>query len=490
MSSPSVFTTDIQCTGTIYAQQFVGASFSAIDLTTSVSGVLPVANGGTGDATLTSHAVLLGAGTSTVGFATTGTAGQVLVDQGAGADPLMKPISGDATLTAAGLVTIAGLKGYVNGLPLSYTSATTITVGLGTARDKANAATMTLAAAGVISTATLGAINGIDRKTLTGTCATNSGNGTVTGTNTLFLTEFGTRTGSGTIAGASTTITGTSSKFLSEFAVGDLIGTNALGYSRITAIASDTSLTIVSAIPGGNPSGNAPVCIEHAHFQANAQTVRRIGTITSNTSMALAVNSSATESGVTGYAGALPSVQCFLMAWLGSGGTGTGVYLSTQRTTPFGLTGYTTSVRHIGSVLWDGSAFVAFDQRGAGVERIYQYEVPNSTAGLLVANGVTNVAWTALDCSGVAPPTAGVLALDVTVQTGGTASMLGYVRCRGTGSATVARANQINVGMLNSIAGSVLYQACDGAQAIDYATSNASAGNALYLTVCGYQESL
>ena len=44
--------------------------------------------GGTGLATLTAHAVMLGEGTSNVGFATIGTAGRVLVDQGAAADPV------------------------------------------------------------------------------------------------------------------------------------------------------------------------------------------------------------------------------------------------------------------------------------------------------------------------------------------------------------------------------------------------------------------
>lgn len=55
----------------------------------SLSGQAPlsVINGGTGDATLTAHAVLLGEGTSAVAFATIGTAGRPLVDQGSGADP-------------------------------------------------------------------------------------------------------------------------------------------------------------------------------------------------------------------------------------------------------------------------------------------------------------------------------------------------------------------------------------------------------------------
>jgi hypothetical protein len=53
----------------------------------SLSGVLPVANGGTGDSSLTANAVLLGEGTAPVAFAVPGTAGRFLRDNGAGVDP-------------------------------------------------------------------------------------------------------------------------------------------------------------------------------------------------------------------------------------------------------------------------------------------------------------------------------------------------------------------------------------------------------------------
>lgn len=46
-----------------------------------------VQNGGTGNTTLTAHAVLLGEGTSAIGFATVGTSGRLLVDQGSSSDP-------------------------------------------------------------------------------------------------------------------------------------------------------------------------------------------------------------------------------------------------------------------------------------------------------------------------------------------------------------------------------------------------------------------
>lgn len=70
-----------------------------------LSGIAAVSQGGTGQTSLTSHAVLLGEGAVTgVGFATTGTAGRLLIDQG-NVDPAFKILSGDSTLTSAGLMT-------------------------------------------------------------------------------------------------------------------------------------------------------------------------------------------------------------------------------------------------------------------------------------------------------------------------------------------------------------------------------------------------
>lgn len=52
------------------------------DLSTAVTGTLPVANGGTGAATLTSGAVLIGSGTSAVTAVAAGTSGNILTSNG------------------------------------------------------------------------------------------------------------------------------------------------------------------------------------------------------------------------------------------------------------------------------------------------------------------------------------------------------------------------------------------------------------------------
>lgn len=71
-----------------------------------ISGVASVSQGGTGLQTLTSHSVLLGEGVSNVSFATTGTPGRLLIDQGT-SDPLFELMSGDAVIAATGAITFA-----------------------------------------------------------------------------------------------------------------------------------------------------------------------------------------------------------------------------------------------------------------------------------------------------------------------------------------------------------------------------------------------
>lgn len=83
------------------------------DLNGSVKSTVSLATvtqGGTGLATLTAHAVMLGEGVAAVGFATIGTSGRMLIDQGAGADPSFNVMSGDATITNAGALTVQKIQ--------------------------------------------------------------------------------------------------------------------------------------------------------------------------------------------------------------------------------------------------------------------------------------------------------------------------------------------------------------------------------------------
>jgi hypothetical protein len=484
----TVIPSDMQVIGAITAQSITTPllNFSL----TGLVGTIGVANGGTGQTTLPAHGVLLGNGVGAVGSAPIGNSGAVFIDQGA-ADPAFKTLSGDATIVSNGLVTIPGLFGTVQGLRLSFVSSASVKVDIGQARDTFNSKIITLNLPGTITVGTVGAINGNDAKTLTGTVATNNTNTTITGTGTSFLSAFGTRTCAGTIAGAATTITGTNTLFLSQFAVGDMIGTNAKGYSRITAIASNTSLTIAAAIPGGDPTGTTPLCIENVWFQAASQTVQRINTITSDTVLNLPANSSATQSGVGAQIGVLPASQSYLMVWLATGNSGTGVYVSTQRTTSYGISGYTSGARRIGALLYTGTAVMGFDQYGTANERWYQIEESSADiAAILVLNAAANTGWTSVDCSGLLPPTAVAADLCAILATGAVAGFNVFFRARNRGSSTTSRSTQAALNTLSSGIRTMVRTALDGVQQYDYVTSNTSAGNSLTNVVAGWCESL
>lgn len=73
----------------------VGTNITGIPLTTAVTGILPVANGGSGASSLTAYAPLFGGTTSTnpIQSGTVGTTGQVMASNGAGALPTFQNLS-------------------------------------------------------------------------------------------------------------------------------------------------------------------------------------------------------------------------------------------------------------------------------------------------------------------------------------------------------------------------------------------------------------
>ena len=81
----------------------LGGTLSGVDLTSAITGTLPVANGGTGATTHTANAVLIGSGTSAITSVSPGTSGNVLVSNGStwsSAAPSGQP---DPTLTGVNL---------------------------------------------------------------------------------------------------------------------------------------------------------------------------------------------------------------------------------------------------------------------------------------------------------------------------------------------------------------------------------------------------
>lgn len=116
----------------------------------SVTGTLPVANGGTGDTTLTAHGVLVGETTSPVAVTSAGTAGQPLLSGGGSADP------------AFGALSLSG-SGVTGVLPTANQAAQTLA---GDATGPTNANTVakidgaSVPAAGALTTGNVLQVNG------------------------------------------------------------------------------------------------------------------------------------------------------------------------------------------------------------------------------------------------------------------------------------------------------------------------------------------
>lgn len=89
-----------------------------ISLTASVTGTLPVANGGTGLATITANNVLLGNGTSAMQVVAPGTSGNVLTSDGTTWASTALPASGGLTLLGT-LTTTSGTTQTLSGLTLT-----------------------------------------------------------------------------------------------------------------------------------------------------------------------------------------------------------------------------------------------------------------------------------------------------------------------------------------------------------------------------------
>jgi len=75
-------------------------AWNEVALATGVSGTLPVGNGGTGQTSLTTGAILIGNGSSAVTMVTQTTKGQILIGDGSGAPQMLGVGSNDQVLTA------------------------------------------------------------------------------------------------------------------------------------------------------------------------------------------------------------------------------------------------------------------------------------------------------------------------------------------------------------------------------------------------------
>jgi hypothetical protein len=238
------------------------------------------------------------------------------------------------------------------GLNFSYLTGTTYAVSTGGVSDSTWATYLQLYPGTTIDSSVSG-LGGLDIHTMVGTCATGAGT-TVTGTSTAFLADFGTRLMDGTISSSTTTVTGTNTLFLTEIAVNDMIGNASKGFYKVTAIASNTSLTLVSA-PGSAFSTDTPNCIEQPTFKAGTNELGRVNTITSNTTLTTVISGGGVVTGLTPYCGMLShdtTANSFNHVFIVGDGVTVGVVQSTQRTTPFISDTYQ-YFRRVGAIVWD-----------------------------------------------------------------------------------------------------------------------------------------
>lgn len=306
--------------------------------------------------------------------------------------------------------------GGMSGMRVAYGSATTITIAAGECRDSTDTYDLSLAALVTVSIATAGAALGLDETTLTATATTTGASASVTMSASIWSETAMTataRAATGTIAGGGTTITGTGTAFLSELAPGDVIKSSAKGAARVTAIASDTSLTVAAAFPGGNPAGNSFAVYENLTIQPNTSVAAdkfAVNTITDDglTVVMSAAISSGAGSGRTVKIG-VEIASRWYFPWVAYGTSGATGILSTQRTRPYGVSGYTTAWRRVPvEVLNDGSGDIRqFTSPDDGPKRwtfwrdIYASAPANRALEIGVATS-----YTAISTAFGAPPTA------------------------------------------------------------------------------------
>jgi hypothetical protein len=314
---------------------------------------------------------------------------------------------GRVSKVAAVAVSSPSTAGIPCGFRSASASATTITVGPGYTLDAAtplikltSKQTLTLTLAG-------GSTGGNDTKTMTGTVSINNGSTTATGSSTLFATEFGTRNGTGslTTTSSSTAVVGSGTLFMSELTIGDLVYVNdgAALFRQVVAIADDTHLTLGTAVNTG-ASGIVFTIVENPVFAPGpGGSPQVVSVIASNTSLTLAsAYTGSNETSVTPLCGGrqtgITNEWVRYYVWVGSGGSGTAVFFSTQRTTPFGISGYNTYVRRVGYVVTDANGIFGFSQSGGGLDRAYKFEcnlitVHNAALGIFSGAAATG-SWT------------------------------------------------------------------------------------------------
>jgi hypothetical protein len=265
-------------------------TLSATSLT--LSSALTVANGGTGLATLTAHAVLLGEGTSNVSFAAPGASGTLLASNGAAADPTFQ------THAALGIADLASPA--FTGTPTAPTAAahTNTTQLATTAFVETEFASPPTAGVGSV-TPSPGAFTTLTASTPVGVASGGTGRAT--------LTSHGVLVGEGTAA-IGQTVAGTTGQMLLGVTGADpAFGNNPTitGGTVDNAVIGGTtkaagSFTTITATGTITPSSTNGIVGTATNDNANAGSVGEYATnTTSTTSLTSGVSANATSISLT-----------------------------------------------------------------------------------------------------------------------------------------------------------------------------------------------
>ncbi len=283
--------------------------------------------------------------------------------------------AGDSLVNASGNSASGLPKRYIEGLAVGRNNSTDtqLVVTAGSCRNSANGADIELSSQTIGDTTTthsaangFAQLNGVDEKgldnLLSGSITCSQTTNTITATGDI-TPHYNPRAITGTISATGTALTGSGTSFRSELWIGDLVGTSTTyGWSRVIAVLSDTSATLVLAFPGGDPTSISAEVIHSATIWAgtvtdNKQVVRTINA--AGTSIVVFANATVSASSPLTL-GTLPdnstpddfAEATWVFVWVIDDGTTPGILLSTQHEELLAPPSGYTSFRRVGALLW------------------------------------------------------------------------------------------------------------------------------------------
>lgn len=395
---------------------------TGLPLTTGVTGVLPIANGGT-NSTATATLGGIGYGTGTAhAYTAAGTSGQVLTSQG-GAAPIWTSVSSDAVVSISfgttgltpssatqGVVTVAGTLAVANGGTGITSFGTGVATALGVNVGSAGAFVVNGGALGTPSSGTLTSATGLPIST------------GLTGAGTGVLTALGVNVGS---AGAF------------------VVNGGALGTPSSGTATNLTGLPLTSGVTGILPTANGGTGI--AYFTAAGPTAARIYTFPDAAATIARTDSAQTFTGVQTFSTPIAAASVATMSATVGGGVptppnNTSTFLRGDGTfaTPAGTTSAANPTAAFTGVAINGSAstFMRSDAAPA--------------IGTLTANLIFTDATYDIGASGATRPRDFYLSRNAIL--GGTLSVTGHVTLEGvtstgaTGTGKIAFATSPTLG--------------------------------------------